>query len=228
MILCIPQILNLRQLEQFRAQLEGAGAPWVDGRATAGYQGASVKHNRQLDETSALARQLGGAVLAELERNALFISAALPQRVYPPLFNSYEAGMSFGSHVDGAIRRLPGLGQALRTDLSATLFLVAPEEYEGGELVLEGPGGVQRFKLPAGDMVLYPTSALHHVTAVTRGRRLACFFWIQSLVRQVVQREQLFDLDSAIQRLNATGADPDSMVRLVGVYHNLLRAWSEP
>jgi len=224
MLLAIPNVLNEQQLALCRALL--AQAEWVDGRATAGFQGAQVKRNRQLAENSGTARELGDAILAALERNALFISAALPNRVYPPLFNRYEGGMEFGSHVDNAVRLHPGDGSKFRTDLSATLFLTAPEEYEGGELLIEDTYGVQQVKLPLGHMVLYPASSLHRVTPVTRGARVASFFWIESMVRDDGDRALLFDLDTAIQRLAATGADEAARLSLTNCYHNLLRKWA--
>jgi PKHD-type hydroxylase len=204
----------------------------VDGRATAGHQGAKVKNNLQIAEDSPVARELGGIVLNAIERNPLFLSAALPSLVYPPLFNRYEGGMTFGSHVDGAVRLVPGTGRKLRTDLSATLFLSSPESYDGGELLIEGSFGVQKVKLPAGDMVLYPATSLHKVTPVTRGARLASFFWVQSLVSDEAQRALLFDLDMAIVRLTRDlgerGAGHEALVSLTGSYHNLLRMWAEP
>ena len=228
MLMRLAKVLNAEQLAGINAALSRDDAPWVDGRATAGHQGAAVKRNEQIDEGSAAARALGDTVLGALERNAPFISAALPNRVYPPLFNRYTDGMQFGSHVDGAVRIIAATGQKLRTDLSATIFLVSPESYDGGELIIEGSSGTQAVKLAAGDMVLYPASTRHRVTAVTRGARLASFFWIQSLVRDHFQRAQLFELDGAIQRLTASGADADALVTLAGHYHNLLRLWSEP
>lgn len=227
MLLKIPGVLNAEQLRAVRARLLAAGAPWVDGRVTAGYQGAPVKRNQQIDELSPLAQELGDLILARLERNPLFISAALPARVYPPMFNRYEGGMHFGSHIDGAVRLVPGSGLKLRTDLSATLFLADPAEYEGGELVIEDTYGSHSIKLPAGELVLYPASSRHHVTAVTRGMRLASFFWVQSLVRDDAQRRLLFELDQAAQTLGAGGADHQALLRLTGSYHNLLRMWSE-
>ncbi|EQD79718.1 oxidoreductase, 2OG-Fe(II) oxygenase family, partial [mine drainage metagenome] len=176
MLLQIPNMLTAAQVAALRVRLETADAPWVDGRATAGHTGAPVKFNQQIDERAAMARELGDVVLAALERNPLFISAALPQRVYPPLFNRYGVGMSFGAHVDGSVRLLPGSGQKIRTDLSATLFLSAPEDYDNGELQIEDTCGLQRIRLAAGDMVLYPASSLHRVTEVTRGTRMALFF----------------------------------------------------
>jgi PKHD-type hydroxylase len=227
MFVRISNILSAEQLATIRASLEGAAAPWVDGRATAGHQGAPVKNNQQLDEASPMARELGNLIVGELERNSAFISAILPNRVYPPMFNRYGEGMHFGNHVDGTVRMIPGTNQKLRTDLSATLFLVSPQSYEGGELVIESDFGNQTAKLEAGDLVVYSSTSRHRVSAVTRGQRLACVFWIQSLVRDDLQREQLFELDRTIQRLTQTGADPDSLVRLAGHYHGLLRLWTE-
>ena len=226
MLLQIPAVLDGAQLLRMRERL--LAAPWVDGLATAGHQGARVKRNRQLAEGSAEARELGDAVLAALERHPLFISAALPARVYPPMFNRYEGGEHFGSHVDNAVRLLPGTREALRTDLSATLFLAEPDDYDGGELLIEGPLGVQSVRLPAGHLLLYPASSLHRVEPVTRGTRLACFFWVQSMVADDAARTLLFDLDTAIQRLTRTGADPDALLQLTGCYHNLLRRWARP
>jgi PKHD-type hydroxylase len=202
-------------------------APWIDGRATAGAQSSRAKHNLQLPEDGPLARELGEVILAALQRSPLFMSAALPLKVYPPMFNKYSGGHSFGSHVDNAIRQVPGTPHRVRTDLSATLFLIEPDEYEGGELVVEDTYGVHSVKLPAGDMVLYPSTSLHHVTPVTSGARVASFFWIQSLVRDDARRTLLFDMDTAIQRLVRDAPDHPSAVQLTGVYHNLLRQWSE-
>jgi len=227
MLVQIPQLLNDDQVRSMRAALDASDAPWVDGRVTAGHQGARVKQNQQVDESSALARTLGDVVLAALERHPLFISAVLPQRVYPPLFNRYEGGMQFGSHVDGAVRLLPGGGDKIRTDVSATLFLAPPESYDGGELLIEDTFGTHAVKLAAGDLVVYPANSLHRVAPVTRGARLASFFWVQSMVRDDAQRAILFDLDRSIQRLNARVADDPAMVSLVGVYHNLLRQWAD-
>jgi PKHD-type hydroxylase len=225
MLLVVPKVLTAEQLNRCRDTL--AAAEWVDGKATAGYQGAQVKQNRQLPENSQLARELGDLVLGSLERNPLFISAALPQRVYPPMFNRYEGGEHFGSHVDNAVRLIPDTGIKLRTDISATLFLADPADYAGGELLVEDTYGTHSIKLPAGDMVLYPSTSLHKVTPVTRGARVASFFWIQSMVRDDAQRTLLYDLDTSIQRLNAAGADEAARTRLIGCYHNLLRMWSE-
>lgn len=224
MIIPIYGLLTIDQVRAIRARLE-ASNDWVDGRETAGHQGLAVKHNRQLSEVSPVARELGDVILSVLERHPLFISAALPDKVYPPLFNRYEAGMTFGDHVDGAIRLLPGSGLKIRTDLSATVFLSAPEDYEGGELLIEGTYGAQSVKLSAGDLIIYPARSIHRVNPVSQGVRLASFFWIQSLVRDDAARELLFDLDTAIQRLDATNGDAQARLRLTGCYHNLLRMW---
>ncbi len=226
MMLHIPQVLTPDEVAHCRRVL--LAAPWVDGRVTAGHQSMQVKKNLQLPEEGAAARELSGVVLRGLERTPLFTSAALPQRVFPPLFNRYEGQMEFGAHVDNALRTVPGTSQRLRTDLSATLFLSAPEDYDGGELVVEDTYGDHQVKLPAGDLILYPSSSLHHVTAVTRGVRLASFFWIQSLVREVSQRALLFDLDMAIIQLRGELPSSPTLLALTGVYHNLLRQWSEP
>ena len=227
MLVHVQNLLNSEQLNHFRQRLEAPEAPWVDGRVTAGHQGVHVKQNQQIAEGSEVSAELGGIVLAALERLPLFISAALPNQVYPPMFNRYENGMHFGSHVDGSVRLMPNTGVKMRTDLSATLFLAPPESYDGGELMVEDTYGAQSIKLAAGDMVLYPASSLHRVTPVTRGVRVACFFWVQSMVRDDGQRALLFDLDNAIQRLTATGADDAARMHLTGCYHNLLRMWSD-
>ena len=227
MLVHVPALLDSEQLTHFRKQLDVGNAPWVDGRVTAGHQGVHVKQNQQIAEGSSTAIELGNVVLAALERHPLFISAALPHRVYPPMFNRYQGGMHFGSHVDGSVRLMPGTGEKIRTDLSATLFLAAPDSYDGGELLIEDTYGTQTVKLPAGDMILYPASSLHQVNPVTRGTRVACFFWVQSMIRDDGQRTLLFDLDNAIQRLTATNADEAARVRLTGCYHNLLRMWSD-
>ncbi|MEX3967116.1 Fe2+-dependent dioxygenase [Paraburkholderia sp. EG286B] len=226
MLVHVPNVLTPEQVRTLRARLDNAGDAWVDGRATAGWSGAPVKRNVQIAEHTPIARELGDMVLAAIERNPLFISAALPNQVYLPLFNRYEGGMTFGSHVDGAVRVLPN-GVKLRTDVSCTLFLSSPDEYDGGELVVEDTYGVQEVKLPAGDMIVYPATSLHQVTPVTRGARVASFFWVQSLVRDDTKRALLFDMDTAIQRLNASDADAQARRSLVGCYHNLLRLWSE-
>lgn len=226
MLVHIPNVLTPEQVRMLRDRLDHADDAWVDGRVTAGYSGAPVKRNQQIAEHTPIARELGDVILSAIERHPLFISAALPNQVYPPLFNRYEGGMTFGSHVDGAVRVLPN-GVKLRTDVSVTLFLSAPDEYDGGELVIEDAYGVQEIKLPAGDMIVYPATSLHQVTPVTRGVRVASFFWVQSLVRSDAQRALLFDMDTAIQRLNASDAYAQARRSLVGCYHNLLRIWSE-
>jgi PKHD-type hydroxylase len=225
MLLHIPGVLSSEQVAQARRLLDSA--EWVDGRVTAGYQSSRAKHNMQVRENTPLALELGDMVLKALERNALFITAALPSRVFPPLFNRYQEGESFGTHVDNAIRQIPGTAIRLRTDLSATLFLNEPGEYEGGELVIEDLFGVHRVKLPAGHLILYPANSLHHVTAVTRGMRLASFFWIQSMVKDDAERTLLFDLDIATQQVNRDLPDHGAGVQLTNIYHNLLRRWAE-
>lgn len=225
MLITIPEVLTGEQVAQARQLLDGA--EWVDGKVTAGYQSARAKDNMQIAEGSAVAKQVGEMIMGALSRNALFMSAALPKTVFPPLFNRYAGGQSFGTHVDNAIRQIPGSAVRIRTDLSATLFFAAPEEYDGGELCVEDTYGVKSVKLPPGHMVLYPATSLHHVTPVTRGARVSSFFWIQSMIRDDGQRSILFDLDLAIQRLNADYPNHPSAVQLTGVYHNLLRQWAE-
>lgn len=225
MLLHIPDLLTAEQVAHARRRLDSAG--WVDGRVTAGIQSAQVKDNEQLPEDHPVARELGEVVLGALQQNALFIAAALPLRVFPPLFNRYRGGHSFGNHVDNAIRQIPGTPLRIRTDLSATVFLAAPEEYDGGELVVEDTYGVHSVKLPAGHMVLYPSTSLHHVQPVTRGARIASFFWIQSMLRDDGERTLLFDLDTAIQRLMAESPEHPAAVQLTAVYHNLIRRWAE-
>jgi PKHD-type hydroxylase len=225
MLIQIPDLLTPDQVAMARRTLDAA--EWVDGRVTAGHQSAMVKDNLQLREDSPAARELGDAILAALLRNALFVSAALPLRVFPPLFNRYEGGGSFGNHVDNAIRHYGSTGLRIRTDLSATLFFSNPSEYDGGELLIEDTYGVHGVKLPAGHMILYPATSLHRVTPVTRGARLASFFWIQSMVRDDGRRTLLFDLDGAIQRLRGDLPDHPSGVQLTAVYHNLVRQWAE-
>jgi PKHD-type hydroxylase len=227
MLIHLPQVLLAEQVTELRVALDQAGQAWVDGRVTAGYQGAPVKLNQQLDECADITLQCQRVIVNALERNALFISAALPNVLYPPMFNRYGEGMGFGSHVDGGVRLHPHNGTKLRTDLSATLFLSEPSTYEGGELRIEDTYGTHSVKLPAGDMVLYPSTSLHEVTMVTRGVRVACVTWVQSMVRADAERGLLFDLDNAIQRLNATEADALARRTLVGTYHNLLRKWAD-
>ena len=227
MLITVDQALDAPTLAELRARLAGAGDAWVDGRVSAGYQGAPVKRNQQIDEGSAVAAACGGLVLAALETHPQFISAALPNLVYPPMFNRYGEGMAFGPHVDGGVRLDPRTGRKLRTDISATLFLSPPEDYDGGDLEILDTYGAHSVKLGCGDLVLYPASSLHQVTPVTRGERTACFFWIQSLVRDDGQRALLFEMDGAIQQLNRTGADEGARRALVGCYHNLLRQWAQ-
>jgi PKHD-type hydroxylase len=227
MLVRIPDVVSGAQLDSMRRSLETAEAPWVDGRVTAGHQGATVKSNEQIEETSPMGRELGGTVLAQLERNPLFISAVLPHRVYPPMFNRYREGMQFGTHVDGAVRAMPVTGHTLRTDLSATLFLSPPESYDGGELIIESDLSREAVKLAAGDLAVYTSASRHRVNPVTRGVRTACVFWIQSLVRDDLKRQQLFELDRTIQHLTTLKSDPESLVRLAGHYHSLLRLWAE-
>ncbi|MGH7994877.1 MAG: Fe2+-dependent dioxygenase [Opitutaceae bacterium] len=225
MILEIPDILTAQQVAETRGLLEAA--EWVDGKGTAGHQAAQAKENLQIPAEHPTARRVGEAIVGALGRNPLFLSAALPRHVLPPMFNRYSGGQHFGTHVDGAIRPVPGTGHRLRTDLSATLFFAEPEEYDGGELVIQDTYGSKTVKLPSGHMILYPATRLHRVAPVTRGARLCSFFWIQSLVRDDNRRTILFDLDVAIQRLGAAHAGEPALVQLTGVYHNLLRQWAE-
>jgi PKHD-type hydroxylase len=225
MIARIASVLSADELAAIRAGLEGGA--WEDGRLTAGHQSAQVKSNLQLPQNDAVAREASDIVLRALERSSLFVSATLPHHVFPPLFNRYDRGMSFGNHVDNAVRQIPGTPHRLRTDVSATLFLSAPEEYVGGELIVEDTFGVHSVKLAAGDMVVYPSSSLHRVEPITWGIREAAFFWVQSMVRDDGARALLFDLDTSIRELTATGADRGSVVRLTNCYHNLLRRWAE-
>jgi len=225
MLLAIPDVLTAEQVAHAHALF--AQAEWVDGRVTAGHQSSRVKDNAQLPEDSVEARELGEIVVSALSRNALFISAALPARVFPPLFNRYQGGQSFGTHVDNAIRQVTGTGHQIRTDLSATLFFTGPDDYDGGELVVEDTYGTHSVKLPAAHMILYPSTSLHYVRPVTRGARICSFFWIQSMVRDDGERTLLFDLDVAIQRLNESQSAHPSSVQLTGIYHNLLRRWAQ-
>ncbi len=225
MLLHVPEVLSAEQVAHARRLLDAAD--WVDGRVTAGRQSAQVKDNLQLPEDHPVARELGEMVSAAVQRSPLFISAALPAKIFPPLFNLYRGGQSFGNHVDNAVRQITGTPVRIRTDLSATLFLAAPDEYDGGELVVEDTYGVHGVKLPAGDLILYPSTSLHRVQPVTRGARLASFFWIQSMVREDAARTLLFDLDVAIQRLGADVPDHPSVVQLTAVYHNLIRRWAD-
>lgn len=225
MLIAIPDLLTSEKVAHARRIFESA--EWTDGRVTAGHQSARTKDNRQIPENHPAARELGDMILEELGRNPLFISAALPYRVFPPLFNSYSGGQSFGTHVDNAIRSVTGTSHRIRTDLSATLFFTHPEEYDGGELIVEDTYGTHSVKLPAGHMILYPATSLHHVRPVNRGTRICSFFWIQSMIRDDARRSLLFDLDVATQRLNRDVPDHPSAVQFTGVYHNLLRQWAE-
>ncbi|RZZ86693.1 Fe2+-dependent dioxygenase [Pseudoxanthomonas winnipegensis] len=228
MLLHIPQILDADQVRHMRQALEAA--EWTDGRETVGAQGAKVKRNQQLPDASPLRERLGQQVLAALERNALYFAAALPLRTLPPRFNRYTGGGEYGFHVDGSVMAVDRPGQPrqqVRSDLSCTLFLCEPDEYDGGELIISDTYGEHEVKLPAGDLILYPSSSLHKVTPVTRGARLASFFWVQSMVRDEGRRRLLLEMDTAIQRLTASGGDAQAIVQLTGVYHNLLRGWAE-
>jgi PKHD-type hydroxylase len=225
MLLQIPQVLSAEQVADSRRQLDAA--EWIDGRVTAGHQSARAKDNVQLPEDSPIAKQLSQMVLAALERSPMFVAAALPLKIFPPLFNRYAGGQSFGVHVDNAIRQVRNTPHRVRTDISATLFLSQPDEYDGGELVVEDTFGTHSVKLPAGDLILYPASSLHRVQPISRGARVASFFWIQSMVRDDGQRTILFDLDLAIQRLGAEVPNHPSLVQLTGTYHNLLRRWAD-
>ena len=225
MLSTIPNLLTPEEVTHLRTRL--TAAEWVDGKVTSGYQAQSVKRNTQIPENSPVSRELGDIILGALARAPLFMSAALPLRVFPPMFNSYAGGQTFGAHVDTAIRQFVSTGQRIRTDLSATLFLTDPADYDGGELDIHDTYGVHSVKLPAGSLVLYPASSLHSVRPVTRGARVSSFFWLQSMIRDDAQRSILFELDNAIQRLAADNPSHPSSLPLTGVYHNLLRQWSE-
>ena len=226
MLTVIPDLLDADTVGRVRALIDAA--EWVDGNVTSGHQSALAKRNLQLPEDCAEAKQAGQIVLDALGRSPLFIAAALPLKVFPPLFNSYAGGQAFGIHVDNAVRIQAGTGFRVRSDLSITVFLEEPESYDGGELTVETNFGVQRVKLAAGHAVLYPSSSLHRVEPVTRGRRVASFFWLQSMVRDDAARQMLFDLDSSIQQLAVDlGHDNAQVIRLTGVYHNLLRRWAD-
>ncbi|WP_350577279.1 Fe2+-dependent dioxygenase [Pseudomonas sp. HY2-MNA-CIBAN-0224] len=225
MLIEITDVFTADEVDDMRTRL--LAEPWVDGKVTAGQRSARDKFNRQLNEDSALGVLFGQRILARLSENALFMSAALPKRIYPPLFNRYSGGEAFGFHIDNAIRGIKGVRERVRTDLSATLFLTDPQTYDGGELVIRDTFGERSVKLPAGHLVLYPGTSVHKVNPVTRGERVAAFFWIESLVREDSQRSLLLDMDVAIQRLNAQQADDESLLQLSGVYHNLLRRWSD-
>lgn len=226
MLIAIPEVLDAAGVARVRAVIDAGD--WIDGNATSGPQAALAKRNEQLPEDGAAAREAGGLILDALGRTPLFVAAALPARVFPPLFNRYAGGQDFGLHVDNAIRMKRGSDFRIRSDLSATLFLEDPASYDGGELLIEDQFGTQSVKLPAGHMVLYPASSLHRVAPVTRGRRVASFFWIQSMVRDDGARRILFDLDQGVQSVAAAQGQGDpATVRLTGVYHNLLRRWAD-
>ena len=225
MLLHIPDVLSAEQVAQMRTALEAAD--WTDGRETVGAQGARVKRNQQLSDGSPLQRQLGQQVQAALARHALYHAATLPLRMLPPRFNRYADGGQYGFHVDGAVMALPDEGGQLRSDVACTLFLNEPDDYDGGELIASDTYGEHEVKLPAGDLVVYPSSSLHRVAPVTRGTRLASFFWVQSLVRDDGRRRLLLELDTSIQSLTRSGADAAALLQLTGLYHNLLRQWAE-
>ncbi|MFC0711726.1 Fe2+-dependent dioxygenase [Azorhizophilus paspali] len=225
MLLHIPGVFSRDEVRRIRQALEQA--QWLDGKVTAGYQSARTKHNLQLAEDDPLAREIASAMLERLWQNPQFMSAALPHKVYPPLFNCYTDGGTFGFHIDNAVRQVRGSAERVRTDLSSTLFFSDPDEYDGGELVIQDTYGSQRVKLPAGDLVLYPATSIHQVTPVSRGARYASFFWTQSLVREDSQRSLLYEMDQAIQSLSRDVPDHPALVQLTGNYHNLLRRWGE-
>lgn len=225
MLLTIPDLLTAQQVAECRKALDSGD--WIDGKATAGFQSAKEKNNMQIPEDSPLARKLGDMILATLGQNKLFVSAALPLRVFPPLFNRYAGGQSFGLHLDNAIRHVKGAPIRVRTDISSTLFLSEPDEYDGGELMIEDTYGTHKVKLPAGHMVIYPGTSLHKVMPITRGARYASFFWTQSMVRDDVKRALLFDMDMTIQKLSQDAPDHPTVNQFMGIYHNLLRQWAE-
>jgi len=225
MLVHVTAVLTAQELHTVRGRLSSAA--WVDGRLTAGYRSAQVKANLQVPQSDPAAQEASSLVIGALERNATFVSATLPHQVYPPLFNRYTPGMGFGEHIDNAVRQIPGTPHRLRTDVSATLFLTAPEEYDGGELVIDDLYGTHSVKLAAGDMVVYPSSSLHRVQPVTRGARDAAFFWIQSMVRDDGARALLYELDLSIRDLTSYGADARNLLRLTGCYHNLIRRWAD-
>jgi PKHD-type hydroxylase len=224
MMIHVPNVLSAEQVARCRDVMTRAA--WIDGRATAGHQSVQVKKNLQLPESAPEARELGQMVMEALGRSSLFMSAVLPKQVFPPLFNRYDAGMTFGSHVDNSIRSHAS-GLQIRTDVSSTLFISGPEDYDGGELAVEDTYGQHTVKLPAGDMIVYPATSLHHVTPITRGSRIASFFWTQSMIRDESKRSLLFDMDMAIIKLNRDHPEHASVVELTSVYHNLLRQWAE-
>lgn len=225
MLIQVPDVLTREEVTRFRQALDST--EWIDGKVTAGYQSARVKDNSQLSEANPIAQQLGNDILSALHSSPIFIAAALPLRIFPPLFNRYAGGQSFGNHVDNSIRRIASTGQQIRTDLSVTLFLSDPDEYDGGELVIEDTYGQQSIKFPAGHAVLYPSTSLHHVRPVTRGARVSSFFWLQSMIRNDGHRRLLLELDMVVQRLAQDLPEHPAPVELTGIYHNLLREWAE-
>lgn len=226
MLITIPDLLTKEELGYIRQVLEGTN--WVDGRVSAGDQAAKVKNNLQVPVDSPEGRELGNIILRALSRNPIYSSAALPLHVLPPMFNRYDEGMTFGAHVDGSIRVIPGIGQRIRTDVSTTIFLTPPEDYDGGELQVHDTYGIHSVKLPAGHAVVYPATSLHSVTPVTRGSRWGSFFWAQSMIRDDWQRHMLYDLDQSIMRIRSLLPDDDPAVTgLTAHYHNMIRQWSE-
>lgn len=225
MLMHIPEVLSKEQVAGLRVAMEDA--EWTDGRQTVGPQGARVKRNLQLPEASTLRRELGAMVVAALARHPLYHAAVLPLRTLSPRFNRYEGGGEYGFHIDGAVMATGDADTHVRSDISCTLFLSEPEDYDGGELIVSDTYGEHEVKLPAGDAIVYPSSSLHRVAPVTRGARIASFFWIQSMVRDDGARRLLLELDTAIRTLSASGADQASILQLTGVYHNLLRRWAE-
>jgi PKHD-type hydroxylase len=225
MLLTVPDLFSPEQVSQIRQKLDSA--EWVDGRVTAGHQSMLAKDNMQIPEGHPVAKEIGELILHTLSQNLLFVSGALPMKVFPPLFNRYSGGQSFGTHVDNAIRHVKGTSHRVRSDLSATLFFSNPDEYEGGELIIEDTYGIHSVKLPAGHMVVYPSSSLHNVRPITLGARVSSFFWIQSMVRDDSARTLLFDLDNVIQQISAGDVNSPNAVKLTGIYHNLLRRWAE-
>jgi PKHD-type hydroxylase len=226
MLVCVPKVLDMAQLVGLRESLDHTN-DWIDGRSTAGQQAATVKFNQQINEHSEVAFTCQRVVASALERNPIFISAALPNILYPPMFNRYCEGMKYGPHVDGSVRLHPRVGRKLRIDISGTLFLTKPSDYDGGELQIEDTFGPHSVKLDAGDLVIYPSTSLHQVTPITRGIRTSCIFWVQSLVQDNARRALLYEMDSAIQRLNQSNADDIARNSLIGCYHNLVRQWSQ-
>ena len=225
MLIQLSNVLSKSQVQEAQAMLEASN--WVDGKSTAGHQAKLAKDNLQLSQKDETAKTLGDFILARLSQHPMFTAAALPNKIFPPMFNCYQGGNQFGDHVDNAIRYSPSNNNAIRTDISITVFISEPNSYDGGELVIQDTFGQQQLKLAAGDAILYPSSSLHHVTAVTKGRRLASFFWLQSLIRNDDQRRILFELDQSIQTLSQQQPQEPELIRLSGVYHNLIRQWSD-